>query len=222
MSDALDRIRQRTKPKVPPRDSSLTSPAPQHLDMQTSRHTDVIEPESPEDTTSLDIQTSRHVDGFSPQPLRDKPSLDIQTSRHTAPSSPETYENQSGLDMQTSSHTDIFGPEGDEDNSEHLYVSTSGHIDIQTSKSLDDPFPTKRSTFRLEAKLIERLHGFCRRHGLSREVLIESMYEYMEDHPEAMEQVVAQAQAKNEYRQQVANRKRAESMISRFGGGEDR
>jgi len=77
---------------------------------------------------------------------------------------------------------------------------------------------TKRSTFRMEADLIDRLHNFCRSQSISREVLIEAMYEYMEAHPDAMNEVLAAAGEKNEYRQQLANRKRAESMMNKFGG----
>lgn len=222
MSDALDRIRQRTKPKVPPRDSSLTSPASQSLDTQTSRHTDVFAPELNESMASLDIQTSRHTDASNSQPPKDRPTKGTQTSRHTDVSSSEIHENQASLDMQASRHMSTSSSSSHENSPVHSSILTSRHTDIQTSSLLDNPFPTKRSTFRLEADLIERLHTFCRRHGLSREVLIEAMYEYMEDHPEAMEQVAAQAQAKNEHRQQIANRKRAESMINRFGGGQDR
>ena len=96
-------------------------------------------------------------------------------------------------------------------------ISESRHTDIKTSILQDDELQTKRSTFRLEVELIDRLHSFCRRQGISREVLIEAMYEYMEGHPEAMAQVVAAANQKHAHRQQLANRKRAEAMISKFG-----
>ncbi|PZV01120.1 MAG: CopG family transcriptional regulator [Leptolyngbya sp.] len=85
------------------------------------------------------------------------------------------------------------------------------------SRRLDDEPPTKRSTFRLDAELIERLHNFCRHQGLSREVLIEAMYEYMEANPAALAQVVENASQKHDQRQQLANRKRAEAMMSKFG-----
>jgi hypothetical protein len=69
----------------------------------------------------------------------------------------------------------------------------------------------------MEEALTERLHELCRSRKVSREVFMEAMFEYMEAHPAAMEQVMAEAIKKNEYRQQLANRKRAESMIKRFG-----
>jgi RNA polymerase-binding transcription factor DksA len=48
-------------------------------------------------------------------------------------------------------------------------------------------------------------------------VLIEAMYEYMEANPEALTQVVDNASQKHDHRQQMANRKRAEAMMSKFG-----
>lgn len=157
MNDALDRLKRRARPKVAPRDASLTSRIP---DIQTSRHTDS------EDT---EIESA-------PAPVPEKPAAPI-----------------------------------------HLDASTSRHTDTETHTSPDNELHTKRSTFRLEVDLIDRLHSFCRRQGISREVLIEAMFEYMESHPDAMGQVVAEATQKHEHRQQLANRKRAESMMERFG-----
>ena len=153
MPDALDRLKKRSRPKVPPRDTSLSS--------------------------SPDIQISGHIDKKSSQ------SKDMQTSSAPAPK--------------------LAG------------ASKSRHTDIKTSISPEDELQTKRSTFRLEAALIDRLHSFCRTQGLSREVFIEAMFEYIEGHPDALNQVVAEARNKHEYRQQIANRKRAEAMMQKFG-----
>ena len=190
MSDALERIKKRQRPKVAPRDTSLTSQPSRFPDIQTSRHTD--------------SETYKVSDASNPPPLHPEVETpleqDIKASRHIDSQSSPVHSA-----VTTQRHTDI---------------QASRHTDIQTYKSLDDEMQTKRSTFRLEAALIDRLHIFCRQQGLSREVLIEAMYEYMEAHPEAMDQVVAAASEKNEYRQQIANRKRAESMMSKFGGSE--
>lgn len=43
------------------------------------------------------------------------------------------------------------------------------------------------------------------------------MYEYMEANPEALAQVVKNASRKHDHRQQLANHKRAEAMMSKFG-----
>lgn len=176
MSDALDRLKQRQRPKVAPRDASLTS---KFQDIQTSR--------------PQDIQISRHIESGETEAKTDMTGLPAAgESRHT--------------------DTQMSKPLGDGGSAE-----ISRHIDIQTSRPLDDEPPTKRSTFRLDADLIERLHNFCRHQGLSREVLIEAMYEYMETNPEALTQVVENASQKHDHRQQLANRKRAEAMMSKFG-----
>lgn len=79
--------------------------------------------------------------------------------------------------MQTSRYIDVLTSTPQDENSGQVDPLKSGHIDIQMPESPDDDFSTKRSTFRLESGLIERLHTRCRRHGLSREVLIEAMYD---------------------------------------------
>lgn len=154
MPDALDRLKKRNRPKVPPRDTSLSS--------------------------SLDINMSGHTESETSQ------SDDINASNSTPP--------------------------------EIIEAPKSRHIDTKMSSPIEDELKTKRSTFRLEAALIDRLHSFCRAQGLSREVLIEAMFEYMEANPDSLNQVVAEAASKHEYRQQIANRKRAEAMMQKFGG----
>lgn len=76
---------------------------------------------------------------------------------------------------------------------------------------------TKQSTMRLEQNLSDRLQELCRDNSLSREVLIEALFEYGEAHPEMMQSVLEVARAKNEQRQQIANQKRAKSMMQKFG-----
>jgi hypothetical protein len=80
--------------------------------------------------------------------------------------------------MQTSRYTDVLNAIHQDENAGQVDVLKSRHIDIQMAEFPGDDFSTKRSTFRLESGLIERLHTRCRRHGLSREVLIEAMYDY--------------------------------------------
>lgn len=182
MSDALDRLKQRQRPKVAPRDASLTS-RPQ--DIQLSRHTDA------QASICSDTQTSRYIEAREAKASMAGLS-EVVESRH--------------IDIQVP--TPLASVRGS---------TASRHTDMQTPKPLEDEPAIKRSTFRLEADLIERLHSFCRQRGLSREVLIEAMYEYMEAHPEALAQVVEQASQKHDHRQQLANRKRAEAMFSKFG-----
>ncbi len=109
-------------------------------------------------------------------------------------------------------------------------IVTSRYPDSQAAMSPDAPaarssqpiapepqLVTKQSTMRLEQGLSDRLQAVCRDNGLSREVLIEALFEYGESHPEIMEAVLTVAKTKNEQRQQIANQKRAKSMMQKFG-----
>ena len=159
MSDALDRLKRKNRPKVHPRSTRVSK---QSEDIQTSRHVDVV---------------SQDVDDTSAEDILGSEDKDIQTSRH--------------IDIQTSNNA--------------LGVDDLEDIEV------------KRSTFRLEVGLINRLHRLCQDEQISREVMIESMFEYIEQNPESLEQVVSTAKVKNAHRQQLANRKRARSMIEKFG-----
>lgn len=79
------------------------------------------------------------------------------------------------------------------------------------------PLQTKQSTLRLEQGVSDRLQEVCRKNGICREVLIEAMFEYCEANPELLSAVLTEAIAKNDYRQQVANMRRAKSMMQKFG-----
>lgn len=144
MSDALERLKQRNRPTVPPRDASLTPGA-------------AIQAIEPKSSASLDTLISRY------------PDTPISKSK----------------------------------NARSLEVEPS--------------LQTKQSTMRLEQGLSDRLQDMCRDNGISREVLIEALFEYGEAHPEVMSTVLKEAQLKNEHRQQVANLKRAKSMMEKFG-----
>jgi len=162
MSDALDRLRQKNRPKVQPRSTKV---AQDSQDIQSHRHIDADNTESPETAEVKEFPTPS--------------SVDIQICRHT--------ESQASI-----------------------------HPPSNMSGDLED-IEVKRSTFRLEVGLIGRLHRLCQDNGISREVMIESMFEYMEQNPDTLGQVVEVAEAKNALRQQLANRKRAKAMIEKFG-----
>ncbi|MEM9150277.1 MAG: hypothetical protein AAGB19_07460 [Cyanobacteria bacterium P01_F01_bin.3] len=178
MPDALDRLKNRKRPKVRERDTSLHS-------------------------GSTDTQTSGHTDSETPKAAAtDSRSQDIQKSRHTDPSAVVT-EAPTPRELQTSLTPDI---------------STQRHPEVKTSfRPQPEKLQVKRSTFRMEEGLTERLHSLCREQKISREVLMEAMFEYMEAHPDALSQVLRVAEEKNAYRQQIANRKRAEAMMQKFG-----
>jgi hypothetical protein len=117
-------------------------------------------------------------------------------------------------------------------------ISTSRYLDLQTSISpesqiaeiaeipqlleselleAEQPLKTKQTTLRLEQGIGDRLQDLCRENAVCREVLIEAMFEYTETSADVLQKVLAEAKNKHEQRQQIANLKRAKSMMERFG-----
>jgi hypothetical protein len=70
---------------------------------------------------------------------------------------------------------------------------------------------------RLEAALSQRLSEVCQNNGISREVLLEALFEHYSNDPEAWQTILAAAKRRGERRMSVANIKRAKSMMQRFG-----
>ncbi|MGF1603161.1 MAG: hypothetical protein ACFCU8_14280 [Thermosynechococcaceae cyanobacterium] len=95
-------------------------------------------------------------------------------------------------------------------------TSIPRNLDLSKLKARIKPLETKQSTIRLESNLSGRLQKVCRASAVSREVLIEAMFEYCEQNPEALNRVMESAEMKNSHRQQIANLKRAKSMMQKF------
>jgi hypothetical protein len=98
---------------------------------------------------------------------------------------------------------------------------TSNSPDISTSRyqesnTQEPEIKTKQSTIRLEAELSNRLSEVCKSNGISREVLIEALFEHYESSPEAWDAIISLAKAKNDHRMKNANLKRAKSMMQKF------
>jgi hypothetical protein len=96
-------------------------------------------------------------------------------------------------------------------------ISTSSIQDSKKSRRSEKSLTTKQSTIRLEAGLSDRLQKICHKSEVSREVFIEAMFEYCEKNSPALQAVLEEAKQKNSHRQQVANLRRAKSMMQRFG-----
>lgn len=79
------------------------------------------------------------------------------------------------------------------------------------------PIQTKQTTIRLDIKVSERLASVCRANDLSREVFLEALFEHYEIDSDAWKKILTEAKIKGEKRQNLANFKRAQSMIQRFG-----
>lgn len=92
-------------------------------------------------------------------------------------------------------------------------ISTTRYQNVEESRNL----VTKQTTLRMESALSDRLQGLCREHKLSREVLIEAMFEHCEGDSDLMRIILENAQLRNEQRKQIANQKRASTMMKRFG-----
>ena len=98
---------------------------------------------------------------------------------------------------------------------------TSNSPDISTSRyqesnTQEPEIKTKQSTIRLEAELSNRLSEVCKSNTISREVLIEALFEHYESNPEAWDAIIFLAKTKNDYRMKNANLKRAKSMMQKF------
>lgn len=96
-------------------------------------------------------------------------------------------------------------------------ISTSRYQDSEISGKPSEQLLTKQSTLRLEASLSQRLSEVCQDNGLSREVLIEALFEHYSNNPDAWQAILAEAKRRGERRMQMANLKRAKSMMQRFG-----
>lgn len=101
-------------------------------------------------------------------------------------------------------------------NSASVDISTSGYLDAHKPPKQPELLKTKQSTLRLEAELSERLSEVCKANGISREVLIEALFQHYETDQEAWQAILAEAKRRSEYRMQIANMRRAKSMVQRF------
>ncbi|MFN6502049.1 MAG: ribbon-helix-helix protein, CopG family [Nostoc sp. DedQUE01] len=192
--DALERLKKRQRPSVTARDASLSNSS---QGISTSNTQDISNSSSQDTSTSgyQDTLVSKNQTGS------DSSSQDTSTSR---------YQDTKASDSQTSSDSsnqDIF-------NSKSQDISTSRYQDAKVSTPPE--LKTKQSTIRLEAELSERLSEVCKANGISREVLIEALFEHYSADPQVWQAILALAKAKGEQRMQVANMKRAQSMMQRF------
>src|SRR4028119_2508472 len=108
-------------------------------------------------------------------------------------------------------------PNRDTSLSPSVDISTSGYQENQVSRQEPEQLLTKQSTLRLEASLSQRLSEVCQNNGISREVLIEALFEHYSNDHQAWQAILAEAKRRGEHRMQVANIKRAKSMMQRFG-----
>src|SRR5919199_6959224 len=125
-------------------------------------------------------------------------SVDISTSG---------YQESPSVDISTSGYQE----------SPSVDISTSGYQENQVSRIEPEELLTKQSTLRLEASLSQRLSEVCQNNGISREVLIEALFEHYSNDDQAWQAILTEAKRRGERRIIVANIKRAKSMMQRFG-----
>lgn len=164
-------------------------------------------------------------------PTRDA-SLTTSIPDTSTPRNQEANQASSNLDTSKSEHQQTSQLANDVDNvspdistpryqdnqkvSSILDTSIPGYQDTNQSRIEPELWKTKQSTLRLEVGLSKRLSEVCQANGLSREVLIEALFEHYEANPNLHQEILAQAQKKASHRLQVANLKRAQSMMERF------
>lgn len=112
--------------------------------------------------------------------------------------------------------------------SETIDTLTPSNLDTENSLNLKSAIPlgrkeskldvhTKQTTMRLDIKVSERIASVCRANDLSREVFLEALFEHYEIDSDAWKKILTEAKIKGKKRQNLANFKRAHSMIQRFG-----
>ena len=94
--------------------------------------------------------------------------------------------------------------------------SARGKQSQKTSQEKELKLETKQSTIRLEKSLATRLNQECQNQELSREVLIEALFSHYEQNRAVQREILQEAQKRQQQRTEVANYRRAKSMMKKF------
>jgi hypothetical protein len=194
--DALERLRNRVKPTVESRDLSSIPSVNNHQDL-----------DNDEASLTKSKQASQFHSGVSStfdaqNNIANSSNQDIEIStsknRGRVKNASLTDRRRSTLDLEKlSSSSKSVGDEFD-----------LSSMDIET----------KQSTVRLEKKLSQRLTQQCQSEEISREVFLEALFVYFENHKSMQSKVLQEARKRDGQRQKLANYRRAKSMIERFSG----
>ena len=110
-----------------------------------------------------------------------------------------------------------------------LVVKESGRVETERaresqkkSQEQELTLETKQSTFRLEKSLAARLNQECQHQGISREVLIEALFVHYEQNSSMQRKIWKEAQKRQQQRTEIANYRRAKSMMKNFGSPSSR
>ena len=146
---------------------------------------------------SRDLSTIPLVSN-SEQSSLDKPSVDRDSNIDVSDSSNQDIEISTTIDTKTTSPSSVPA----------LNELSSSSMDLKT----------KQSTIRLEQELSQKLSQKCQSEEISREVFLEALFVYFENHKSMQSKVLQEARKRDRQRQKIANYRRAKSMIERFGG----
>ena len=187
--DALERLRNRAKPTVQSRDLSTIPSVSNNEESSHKREASVIL-----DEAATNSEAS------------------LADDRHGAMDTLDSS-NQDG-EISTTIPDAIRTSHGGEPSSLPVPSSVPALNEVSSS-SMD--IKTKQSTIRLEQKLSQKLSQKCQSEEISREVFLEALFVYFENHKSIQSKVLAEARKRDRQRQKIANYRRAKSMIERFG-----
>jgi hypothetical protein len=191
--DALERLRNRVKPTVESRDLSSIPSVNNHQDLDKDEASLTKSKQAPQFHSGVPSTFNRQND-ISNSSNQD---IEISTSKNRGRRKNASPAVQT-LDLEKlSSSSKSVGDEFD-----------SSSMDIET----------KQSTVRLEKKLSQRLTQQCQSEEISREVFLEALFVYFENHKSMQSKVLQEARKRDGQRQKLANYRRAKSMIERFSG----
>jgi hypothetical protein len=139
---------------------------------------------------------------------------DIQISR---------YQDIQTLEKQEDQKVTFIKPEqknSEKKNSNDSTDQTSKYPDTSIPEQKDTGIKTKQSTLRLEERISEKLSQICQEAGFCREVFIEALIEHYHKHHNELGEIINEARKKAELRMEVANQKRAKSMMKKFNSSQ--
>jgi hypothetical protein len=243
-NDALERLKNKKRPSVPNRDSSLQpgnvdtsisrnqeTPSSRTQDKSISKQKDI--PTSSNTNVSLSKTEDISIAGYrDSKESNDRDKLksekqEIQTSSKTDTLKSRTQDIEISEDRDTSRSSTqknlVSKLEGVLTSSNTVIqasisqdISIPGYQDNQIPISQLEPLKTKQTTLRLEITMSERLSAVCGDNNISREVFLEALFQHYETDREAWEAIATEAKKRADRRMQFANLKRAQSMMQRF------
>ena len=135
---------------------------------------------------------------------REKPKVESRDLAEAMPTS-NSLTPSNNLDVEISTPTDISKSSSLLPN--QILEQNAGEID----------FATKQTTIRLEKQILQRISQVCQESEISREVLLEALFVNFENHKSIRPKIIKEARKRDERRKEIANQRRAKSMIKRYG-----